>query len=204
VHTSGFGSYKQLLPVFALMAILSNLIVVSGIMLAMATGKDNIFSAPEFSGGGNGKTWGHVAGHLIAMVVVPIVFWGIGSLIMLLTKTNLLSMEGRLNRAAYFGRALAISAVMMLIGAAMGATMGQDAAREPAGGVGLAGTVVIAFQAVKRLHDLDRPGTHYWLLLVPFYNIYLSLILLFKKGTDGSNRYGPDPLAPRSVLVPVR
>ena len=86
VHTSGFGSYKQLLPVLALMVILDNLIVVSGILLAMGTGKDNIFSAPEYSGGGNGKTWGHVSGHLIAMVVGPLVLWGIGSLIMLLTK----------------------------------------------------------------------------------------------------------------------
>jgi uncharacterized membrane protein YhaH (DUF805 family) len=125
---------------------------------------------------------------------------------------NLLSMEGRLNRAAYFGRILAIWAmaalVGFLVGAGMGVTMGQDAAQEAAGGVGfligLAAAVVIAFQAVKRLHDLDRPGTHYWLLLVPFYNIYLSLVLLFKKGTDGSNQYGPDPLAASSVLVPVR
>ena len=86
VHTSGFGSYKQLLPVLALAVILDNLIVVSGIMLAIGTGKDNIFSAPEFSGGVNGKTWGHVAGHLIAMVVGSLILWGIGLLIMLLTK----------------------------------------------------------------------------------------------------------------------
>jgi len=86
VHTSGFGSYKQLLPVLALAVILANLIVVSGILLAMGTGKDNIFSAPEYSGGGNGKTWGHVSGHLIVMVVGPFILWGIGSLIMLLTK----------------------------------------------------------------------------------------------------------------------
>jgi|SRR5437016_12475125 len=86
VHTSGFGSYKQLLPVLALTVILANLIVVSGIVLAMGTGKDNIFSAPEYSGGGDGKTWGHVAGHVIVMVVGPFVLWGIGSLIMLVTK----------------------------------------------------------------------------------------------------------------------
>ncbi|HEV2493242.1 MAG TPA: hypothetical protein VG204_09250 [Terriglobia bacterium] len=86
VHTSGFGSYKQLLPVLALPVILANLIIISGIMLAMGTGKDNIFSAPEYSGGGNGKTWGHVAGHFIVMVVGPIILWGIGSLIMLLTR----------------------------------------------------------------------------------------------------------------------
>jgi hypothetical protein len=72
--------------VLALTVILANLIIVSGILLAMGTGKDNIFSAPEYSGGGNGKTWGHVAGHLTVMVVGPLILWGIGSLIMLLTK----------------------------------------------------------------------------------------------------------------------
>jgi hypothetical protein len=49
VHTSGFGSYKRLLPVLALTVIVAQLIVVGGIMLAMGTGKDNIFSAPEYS-----------------------------------------------------------------------------------------------------------------------------------------------------------
>jgi len=83
VHTSGFGSYMQLLPVLALPVILANLIIISGIALAIATGKDNIFSVPEFSGP---KTWGHVGAHAIAMVVGSLVFWGIGSLIMLLTK----------------------------------------------------------------------------------------------------------------------
>ena len=86
VHTSGFGSYKRLLPVLALTVIVAQVVVVSGIMLAIGTGKDNIFSAPEYSGGANGKTWGHVAGHLIVMVVGPLILWGIGSLIMLVTK----------------------------------------------------------------------------------------------------------------------
>ena len=86
VHTSGFGSYKQLLPVLALPVILANLIIIAAIVLAIETGKDNIFSAPEYSGGADGKTWGHVAAHLLVMVVMSLIFWGIGSLIMLLTK----------------------------------------------------------------------------------------------------------------------
>src|SRR5215472_11763511 len=86
VHTSGFGSYMQLLPVLALPAILSNLIIISSITLAIETGKDNIFSVPEYSGGADGKTWGHVGGHLLAMVIEPLLLWGVGSLIMLLTK----------------------------------------------------------------------------------------------------------------------
>ena len=39
-----------------------------------------------------------------------------------------------------------------------------------------------AFFIVKRLHDLGRPGFHYWLLLIPIYNFYLALVLLLKRG----------------------
>ena len=47
---------------------------------------------------------------------------------------------------------------------------------------------------IRRLHDLNRSGFQYWLLMVPGYNIYLALILWFKRGTKGPNRYGSDPL----------
>ncbi len=86
VQTSGFGSYKQLLPVLALPVIVGNCIIIAGIILAILTAKDNIFSAPEYSGGGDGKTWGHVGGHVLVTVVGPLVLWLIGSLIMLVTK----------------------------------------------------------------------------------------------------------------------
>jgi len=86
VYTSGFGSYKQLLPVLALPVILGTCIIIFGIVLAILTQKDNIFSSPEFSGGVDGKTWGHVGGHALAMVIFPVVLWGLGSLIMLVTK----------------------------------------------------------------------------------------------------------------------
>ena len=48
--------------------------------------------------------------------------------------------------------------------------------------------------AVRRLHDLDRTG--WWLLLafVPLVGIVVLLIWFCTKGTDGSNRFGPDPL----------
>ena len=47
---------------------------------------------------------------------------------------------------------------------------------------------------VRRLHDLGRPGSHYWLLMIPIYNFFLSLVLLFSKGIPDHNSYGPDPL----------
>jgi hypothetical protein len=86
VHTSGFGSYKQLLPVLALPAILAQAIVVGGIILAIKTGKDNIYSIPEVSGKVDGKTWSHALGHLMAMVIFPLVLWVLGSLLMFAAK----------------------------------------------------------------------------------------------------------------------
>jgi uncharacterized membrane protein YhaH (DUF805 family) len=48
--------------------------------------------------------------------------------------------------------------------------------------------------AIQRFHDIDRSGSSYWLLYIPIYNIYLEIILLFKKGVNGSNEYGDNPL----------
>jgi uncharacterized membrane protein YhaH (DUF805 family) len=46
---------------------------------------------------------------------------------------------------------------------------------------------------VRRLHDIGWSG---WLVLlnfVPFANIVILLILLFKEGQPGANQYGPNP-----------
>jgi uncharacterized membrane protein YhaH (DUF805 family) len=47
---------------------------------------------------------------------------------------------------------------------------------------------------VQRWHDLDRPGTYWFLSLIPVLNIIPGLILLVAKGTKGPNQYGDDPL----------
>jgi uncharacterized membrane protein YhaH (DUF805 family) len=115
---------------------------------------------------------------------------------------GLFSMKGRCNRAMYFWTVTVILALLVVLGFTIGKTGGDQGV---AAGLGLlvtifvtiTGNVILAFQAVKRLHDLDRPGFHYWLCFIPFYNFYLGLILLFKKGTVGINKYGPDPLAGR-------
>lgn len=107
-------------------------------------------------------------------------------------------MEGRLGRQGYlivsFGLYVICYVVAFVIGFGMG--MGgasEDAAGAVGGVVGLAFSIPYAFAAVKRLHDLDRPGWHYWLLLVPLYNLYLAMVMLFKKGTAGPNQFGNDP-----------
>ena len=87
VHTRGFGSYKQLYPLALFQSVLGEGLVALAIVLAILTGTDNIFTAPEYSGGGDGKTWFHVVAHLVvAFVVLPLVSWGISSLVLLVTK----------------------------------------------------------------------------------------------------------------------
>jgi uncharacterized membrane protein YhaH (DUF805 family) len=48
--------------------------------------------------------------------------------------------------------------------------------------------------AVRRLHDLDRTG---WWILIAFTIIGIIVLLVWDciKGTTGTNRFGPDPLA---------
>ena len=87
VHTTGFGSYKQLLPVLALVNWVAQAVAVVGILIAIFTGMDNIFSAPEYAFGSDGKTWFHVGAHLIVGTTVgSLVPWIIGSVIMAITK----------------------------------------------------------------------------------------------------------------------
>ena len=87
VYTSGFGSYKQLLAVLFLQNLVAQTIIIAGIVIAIFTHRDNIFSAPEYSGGGDGKTWFHAGGHLVfGMIVGTLLAWLVGCLIMWVTK----------------------------------------------------------------------------------------------------------------------
>jgi len=48
--------------------------------------------------------------------------------------------------------------------------------------------------AIRRLHDLDRTG---WWVLIAFTGIGIILLIVWfcLRGTQGPNRFGPDPLA---------
>ncbi len=47
--------------------------------------------------------------------------------------------------------------------------------------------------SIRRLHDLDKSG--WWLLigLIPLVGLIVLLYFFCSKGTDGDNRFGPDP-----------
>jgi hypothetical protein len=86
VHTAGFGSYKQLLGLLFIQTAFAHLLIAMGIAAGIVTGKDNAYTAPEVFGGSDGKTGVHIAAHLIAAVILPLITWLIGSVILFATK----------------------------------------------------------------------------------------------------------------------
>jgi len=87
VHTSGFGSYKQLLALIVIQSIVAQAIIIAGIVIAIFTRRDHIFSAPEYSGGGDGKTWLHAGAHLVFGIIAgSLLAWLVGSVILFVTK----------------------------------------------------------------------------------------------------------------------
>lgn len=105
--------------------------------------------------------------------------------------------EGRINRAKYFGISFLLGLIYLPFCIFCIIYQFLDNILVLLLFIGLSiivGIVQICI-TVQRFHDIERPGTHYWLLLIPIYNIYLSFVLLFKKGTDGPNEYGEDPLS---------
>ena len=121
---------------------------------------------------------------------------------------KLFDTTGRANRARYLVHSLAAPLVFVLFILLLGGIhdfVGQSAGEPNTLAMALLGgsyfVAVVVFlttelcATIQRLHDLDRPGSHWFLLLIPFYNLYLGLLLYFKKGTVGPNRFGEDPLS---------
>jgi uncharacterized membrane protein YhaH (DUF805 family) len=54
---------------------------------------------------------------------------------------------------------------------------------------------------IRRLHDINRSGWWWWLGLIPIVGGIVLLVWLCTRGTEGSNRYGPNPLNPVPVAV---
>lgn len=119
------------------------------------------------------------------------------------------SLSGRIGRVRYlaygFGAGLLMIPVVALLGA-LGALMGGS----KASAVGMIGVVLgyllylvaIWSQVARRLNDMGKSGWMGLLMLVPLVNFIFALWLLFGRGDDGANEYGPAP-APNTTGVIV-
>jgi uncharacterized membrane protein YhaH (DUF805 family) len=48
--------------------------------------------------------------------------------------------------------------------------------------------------SVRRLHDIDRSGWYFLAFLIPLVGTILWLVWFCQCGTQGENRFGPDPM----------
>lgn len=105
--------------------------------------------------------------------------------------------DNRLNRKRYILRSLALWAAVTILSTAVGliATFLKIRAITMLVSVISIAAIIPGFMLViRRLHDLDRPT--WWCIgcIIPLVNMALAVYLLFFKGTDGPNQFGPDPL----------
>ena len=111
---------------------------------------------------------------------------------------NPFSAHGRLSRLSYLVTQVIIGVVPIALPFfALLAFLGVSGFLILLFGALVIGVLVIVFStiaSIKRFHDLGRPW--WWVVgtIIPVYNFYLIIELFFKRGTEGANRYGADPL----------
>ena len=100
--------------------------------------------------------------------------------------------QGRAPRSEFWWFALFYMLLSLVIGAVSGLS-------DVLGGVlnlvvTLALLVPTIAVSIRRLHDTDRTG--WWVLigLVPLIGTIVLIVFYVQRGTDGDNRFGPDPL----------
>jgi len=124
-------------------------------------------------------------------------------------ELSVFSMNGRLGRLRYLAYGFGVALIGQILLAMMGG-MGAALQSETGGILSLVGIAVVYIAmivisimlAVQRLHDLDKTGWLYLLILVPLVNIIFGLYMLFARGTQGTNRYG-NPPPPNSTGVVI-
>jgi uncharacterized membrane protein YhaH (DUF805 family) len=112
------------------------------------------------------------------------------------------SFRGRISRKTYWlVYALPIFAINIILNIIAGLTGALDPTREP--NYVVLGVLLVVYlffivpslaASIKRLHDRDRSGWFLLLSLIPLVNFWVVIEIWFMKGTQGPNRFGPDPL----------
>jgi uncharacterized membrane protein YhaH (DUF805 family) len=60
--------------------------------------------------------------------------------------------------------------------------------------------ILSLIQGAKRFHDLDSGGLNILWCIIPLVYFILWFYLIYKKGTDGQNKYGPQPLQSKNFV----
>ena len=121
---------------------------------------------------------------------------------------SLFSFQGRIGRKTFWLTALAVWAVYIVVAVGiMFASGGFEAMTDPqaSADVGTINVLLIPFAIawfwlllalqVKRWHDRDKSGWMVLVNLIPLIGFFWALVENgFLKGTEGDNRFGPNPV----------
>lgn len=121
---------------------------------------------------------------------------------------SLFSLSGRIGRLRFFAYNFicyfVIGIVLVLLGVSAGAgSIDPDALNNNLAFLVPVYVVVFAISFIlsrRRLHDLDLSAWWFLLYIVPIANIFFSLFVSAKSGTQGVNRFGPRPSKNTTLL----
>lgn len=116
---------------------------------------------------------------------------------------ELFSFEGRVNRAKFWGVQLVIG--FFLVGLAI---FDNVLFGESAGILYLIGFLItlipLLANQVKRWHDRGKSGLWVFIAFIPIIgSIWVFIETGFLRGTDGPNKFGPDPLNPEKSVESI-
>jgi uncharacterized membrane protein YhaH (DUF805 family) len=127
---------------------------------------------------------------------------------------KIFSLRGRIGRVRYFAYSMLINFLFLFVVGLIAAiaipafAQSADGTQNPIASLFFIFIYIPLFiyllgLAKRRLNDLNRTGWLGLLLMVPLVNIVFGLYLLFGRGTDGDNNYGPQPIENSKSIVVV-
>lgn len=116
-------------------------------------------------------------------------------------EPSIFSWRGRIGRLRYLAYVMGAYLLLGLVMAVMGASLFSLKPNTGVGGLsgllvvlGVIGFGVFSFMAaIQRVHDFDWSGWSVLLVFIPFIGGIFGLVWVFKRGTEGPNRFGPPP-----------
>ena len=104
--------------------------------------------------------------------------------------------QGRINRRTWFSRIVLLGLPCIAFG-----MLGNELLGDPGAALfALAFTWGALAVSTQRMHDIGRSGLSLLLLLIPVLGPLWVLLLVFRRGGEGKNRYGDDPLSRHDYL----
>ena len=114
----------------------------------------------------------------------------------LLALKNYGTFSGRSNRSEYWYYTL-FSVIFVILAIVLDNVLGFAFEGSPYGPIyfiyALATLVPSLEVTVRRLHDTNKSGWNLLISLIPIVGSIWMLVIMISKGTDGENKYGPDP-----------